>query len=96
MIHKDKYGDVLRRSSMVDGEGVGDDLGLFPTDNGPSGDNKIVHRAMVFIGVRKSSLQVYQKYAVCCYDPDTAHLEILCAASPSESDRFSFSLRVAA
>ena len=32
MIHKDKYGDVLRRSSMVDGEGVGDDLGLFPTD----------------------------------------------------------------
>ena len=35
MIHKDKYGDVLRRSSMVDGEGVGDDLGLFPTDNGP-------------------------------------------------------------
>ena len=33
MIHKDKYRDVLRRSSMVDGEGVGDDLGLFPTDN---------------------------------------------------------------
>ena len=33
MIKKDKYGDVLRRSSMVEGEGVGDDLGLFPTDN---------------------------------------------------------------
>ena len=33
MIHKDKYGDVLRRSSMVEGGGVRDDLGLSPTDN---------------------------------------------------------------
>ena len=79
MIHKDKYGDVLRRSSMVEGEGVGDDLGLFPTDN----IDKSRARDLVFIGVRKSSLQVYQKYAVCCYDPDMAHLRSLCAASPS-------------
>lgn len=42
MIHKDKYGDVLRRSSMVEGEGVGDDLGLFPTDNIDNSDAKVV------------------------------------------------------
>ena len=40
MIQKDKYGDVLRRSSMVEGEGVGDDLGLFPTDNNDNSDPK--------------------------------------------------------
>ena len=73
MIHKDKYGDVLRRSSMVDGEGVGDDLGLFPTGNSDFYDDQIVHRAVVFIGVKKSSLQGLSKLVCCCSDLDAAH-----------------------